>query len=309
MMMEAVLTSRTHPEYGEITIPFPIPEEDYDRTMELLEELGIGDVLAQDCRIVKLESAYPVLERLEDAAVNVDELDYLAKRLESFWKSEKDQFQAMAHKLDLTDIQDLINLTFCCPDTTVITDFSKLEEAGRELAASREETDRARRELEESNEKLAAARAERDKVQAKLDGALPDAQAYAQIKERAAGVELDAHRRAQSVQDKAERDAERVRRQLEQWLDRNISTVRFELPSTSQGELYRGYRSSSSKGTRITSSNTSISASELDRVRAGLNRITQMVDAQEGALEGIAKVYSETAGPKIEAPMPIPEEE
>lgn len=54
---------------------------------------------------------------------------------------------------------------------------------------------------------------------------------------------------------------------LSQWeTDRNISTVRFELPSTSQGELYRGYRSSSSKGTRITSSNTSISASELDRV-------------------------------------------
>ena len=127
MMMEAVLTSRTHPEYGEIAIPFPIPEEDYDRTMELLEELGIGDVLAQDCRIVKLESAYPVLERLEDAAVNVDELDYLAKRLESFWKSEKDQFLAMAHKLDLTDIQGFINLSFCCQDTTVITDFSELE--------------------------------------------------------------------------------------------------------------------------------------------------------------------------------------
>ena len=39
MMMEAVLTSRTHPEYGELTIPFPIPEEDYDRTLELLEYL------------------------------------------------------------------------------------------------------------------------------------------------------------------------------------------------------------------------------------------------------------------------------
>ena len=88
MMMEAVLTSRTHPEYREIAIPFPIPEEDYDRTMELLEELGIGDVFAQDCRVVKLESEYPVLERLKGAAVNVDELDYLAKRLESFWKSE-----------------------------------------------------------------------------------------------------------------------------------------------------------------------------------------------------------------------------
>ena len=132
MMMEAVLTSRTHPEYGEIAIPFPIPEEDYDRTMELLEELGIGDVLAQDCRVIKLESEYPVLERLKGAAVNVDELDYLAKRLESFWKSEKNQFLAMAHKLDLTDIKDLINLTFCCQDTTVITDFAKLEEVGRE---------------------------------------------------------------------------------------------------------------------------------------------------------------------------------
>ena len=132
MMMEAVLTSNAHPEYGEITISFPIPEKDYDQTLELLEELGIGDVLAQDCRVVKLESEYPVLERLEGAAVNVDELDYLAKRLESFWKSEKDQFQAMAHKLDLTDIQDFINLSFCCQDTTVITDFSKLEEAGQE---------------------------------------------------------------------------------------------------------------------------------------------------------------------------------
>ena len=102
-------------------------------------------------------------------------------------------------------------------------------------------------------------------------------------------MELDAHRRAQSVQDKAERDAERVRRQLEQWLERmekEYSAMRGEVEIT-----------------------VSHAASELDRVRAGLNRITQMVDAQEGALEGIAKVYSETAGPKIEAPMPIPEEE
>ena len=54
---------------------------------------------------------------------------------------------------------------------------------------------------------------------------------------------------------------------LSQWeTDRNVSSVRFELPSSSQGELYRNYRSSSNKGTRITSSSTSISASELDRV-------------------------------------------
>ena len=137
MMMKAVLTSSSHPEYGEISIPFPIPEEEYDQTIELLEGLGIGDVFAQDCRIVKLESAYPVLDRLEGSAVNLDELDYLAKRLESFCESEDTQFQAMAHKLELTDIKDLINLSFCCQDTTVITDFSDLEEIGREHRINR----------------------------------------------------------------------------------------------------------------------------------------------------------------------------
>ena len=53
---------------------------------------------------------------------------------------------------------------------------------------------------------------------------------------------------------------------LSQWeTDRNISSVRFDVPSSSQGSLYRNYRSSSSQGTRITSS-TSITASDLDRV-------------------------------------------
>ena len=53
---------------------------------------------------------------------------------------------------------------------------------------------------------------------------------------------------------------------LSQWeTDRDISTVRFDLPRSSEGDLYRNYRSSSSKGTRITSS-TTISAGELDRV-------------------------------------------
>lgn len=45
-----------------------------------------------------------------------------------------------------------------------------------------------------------------------------------------------------------------------------INNVRFKLPSSSQGTLYRGYRSSSSTGTRITTSNYSVSASALDQV-------------------------------------------
>ena len=38
----------------------------------------------------------------------------------------------MTEALDLTDVKDLINLTFCCQQATVITDFSNLEAVGRD---------------------------------------------------------------------------------------------------------------------------------------------------------------------------------
>ncbi len=38
--MRAILQSPQHPEYGSVTVPLPIPQEEYDRTMELLEGLG-----------------------------------------------------------------------------------------------------------------------------------------------------------------------------------------------------------------------------------------------------------------------------
>ena len=111
-MIKAALVSPNHPEYGTATVPFPIPREDYDRTMELLEGLGIGDPLHQDCRVDDLDSHYSILKRLVGRPVNMDELDYLAKRLDGFCAGEDAKFQAMAHKLDISDIKDFINLTF-----------------------------------------------------------------------------------------------------------------------------------------------------------------------------------------------------
>ena len=61
----------------------------------------------------------------------MDQLDYLAKRLDSFDKGEASQFQAMAHKMKLIHIKDFINLTFCCQQATVISDFSDLGAVGR----------------------------------------------------------------------------------------------------------------------------------------------------------------------------------
>ena len=132
MMIQAVLGNPHHPEYGVATIPFPIPHNQYAHCMELLEALEIGDAVKADCQVQEINSFYSVLKRTEMLTVNVEELNYLAKRLDSFDTGEAAQFQAMAHKLELFELKDLINLTFCCQQATVITDFSDLAVIGRD---------------------------------------------------------------------------------------------------------------------------------------------------------------------------------
>ena len=78
MIVQAVVSNKAHPEYGLATIPFPIPDSEYDQTIELLEGLAIGSPTRQDCRVDLLDSKYPILKRLVTQSVNLDELDYRA---------------------------------------------------------------------------------------------------------------------------------------------------------------------------------------------------------------------------------------
>ena len=132
MLIKATLYNRDHPEYGVATIPFPIPKEQYDHCIETVQALGIGAPLKKDCKVMEIDSFFSVLKIMENLCVDLDELDYLAKRLDSFDDGEAAQFQAMASKLELFKLKDLINLTFCCQESTVITDFSDLNAIGRD---------------------------------------------------------------------------------------------------------------------------------------------------------------------------------
>ena len=134
MIFKAILSNKAHPELGQATIPLPIRDSEYDHTIGLLESMDIGSPTAQDCRVDGLDSSYPILDQLVTQTVNVDELDYLAKRLDSFCQGEIEKFQAMASQLCLSDIKDFINLTFCCQQATVITDFTDLERIGKDHA-------------------------------------------------------------------------------------------------------------------------------------------------------------------------------
>ena len=155
-VLRCVLSNAAHPEYGQVTIPFPIPGMEYERTLECLAAMELGAPLKRDCRVDELESGFPILKRLEKVGANLDELDYLARRLDSFDDYEAAQFQAMAVRLGTFDMTDFINLTFCCQQATVITDFSDLDAVGRQHYMTLEGGCASEEELEQVDGRAAA---------------------------------------------------------------------------------------------------------------------------------------------------------
>ena len=88
-----------------------------------------------------------------------------------------------------------------------------LEESTRTLA-------RLRGELSQTESKLAVAKQELSRLQAQVGSLEPMAESYAQLKDRVATVELDAHRKAQDTLSQAQEEAERVRAETRAWLGR-----------------------------------------------------------------------------------------
>ena len=158
--------------------------------------------------------------------------------------------------------------------------MERLEESNRELSASRTQCSQGARDLE-------SAQVENQKLQQKLDELTPDAQAYTQLKDRTAGVELEAHRRAQAIQEQAESDAKKVRRQVEQWLQ-GVRREHEELCSRVE-------------------STVSHAAEELRKADACLEQAGAIMGEQDQALEAIIQAYAQQDHTKVEAPMPIEE--
>jgi chromosome segregation ATPase len=154
---------------------------------------------------------------------------------------------------------------------------AKLEQLEVSLAAANAECARQSAELEQLR-----------KEAAQMEELKPDAQAYREIKERTAGIELEAHRRAQAIEEKAQEDAEQLRRRMEQWLQR-------------VSREYDGLRSE-------VEATVSHAADQLTRAGRTLEQVTAMLGEQDVALESLEQAYADTdPARKVAAPMPIPE--
>ena len=91
-------------------------ETDMTKTNQFCAHLG-GDVLELTNQI--------------DRFIDIDELNYLAKRLDSFDDREMNQFKAAVMATNATELKDMINLTFNLHNYTLITDFSDTAKIGR----------------------------------------------------------------------------------------------------------------------------------------------------------------------------------
>ena len=173
----------------------------------------------------------------------------------------------------------------------------KLEEQGRQLESALNERDSLRAQTEQTGEELEQLRArteeltgrleraesDRADLSARLDemtekaaGLEPDALAYRELKERTAGVELEAHRRAQEVEDQAAGQAQRVREGAQSWLkalEQEYDRLRTETETT-----------------------VAHAAAQLDRAGEALDQISRLMDRQAGQLEQLEQICGQQPG-------------
>ena len=63
MLIKAIICDHDHPERGLVTVPLPIPKEQYDQYIERVRALGIGEHMKKDCMVMELDSFFSVLTR------------------------------------------------------------------------------------------------------------------------------------------------------------------------------------------------------------------------------------------------------
>ena len=92
---------------------------------------------------------------------------------------------------------------------------AKTAEQEEQLSILHRERDSLSQQLEQVQQALAASQ-DRDSLKARVAELEPEAAAYEAVKERTAGVELEAHCRAQNILDQANGQAKDLRRSMEQ---------------------------------------------------------------------------------------------
>lgn len=112
-----------------VRVWFPCEE---DRLSRICDEVGIVISKDKNCFIVE-GSDRDFIDAMKDSYCNVDELNFLTKRLDSFDAKERNIFYAAIVATDAKTMTDLINLTYNTHCYSVISDFNNLDEVGKDV--------------------------------------------------------------------------------------------------------------------------------------------------------------------------------
>ena len=169
------------------------------------------------------------------------------------------------------------------------------EEARQENARLRGELDRQARNLEEARtgqeaqaRRLADLERELSGLRERLAKVEPAAESYERIKNRTAGVELEAHRRAQEIEDAALEKSRQARAELEQWIYKvqgGYDRLRTDMDAT-----------------------IAHASGELERARKSLESLMGQFDEGDEALAALLHTYQSNLAPQAPEPLPLKEE-
>lgn len=127
-MLRLVLRRSDAPAYQTTVIGFPAHEDALERA---LVSIGVGICTEKNCLVEELSGDGGALQHLVGQSINADEMQFLAKRLDSLSDYERQIFRGATHAEQLNTVKDMINLTFNTHAYTIVSDFSDLAEIGR----------------------------------------------------------------------------------------------------------------------------------------------------------------------------------
>lgn len=117
-----------------VDIDFPCTEKVLS---DALKKIGVQDAMDTK-QIVSEVVNFDALSLLEGQQVDLDEINYLAKRLDSFTKAELDKFSVVVKMNGYDNPKDLINLTFNGQRYTLIQNIGDMTAVGRMHTLTRE---------------------------------------------------------------------------------------------------------------------------------------------------------------------------
>lgn len=114
---------------GHRSIELPLSDEELNFQMR---QMGMRETIPKG-KLVKVSEKANPLQKLEGQFLNMDEVNFFARRMEHLTEYERKVLAVYANDCDVSTIKDLINLTFSMKGLSLLTDFSDASQVGVRL--------------------------------------------------------------------------------------------------------------------------------------------------------------------------------